>query len=92
MDDPFTSISHLLTEVILPNLRAVQASQADHIASNDRIEQSIEELQMHLRSQFALLNAQLTACRAEVAALQAALEEAKSRKDLAGNNRASLVH
>lgn len=92
MDDPYAPIAQLLTDVILPNLKLVQANQADHITSNDRLEQAIEELQIHMRSQFALLNAQLTACRAEIAALHAALESAQSRKDLSGRLTTDLVH
>jgi hypothetical protein len=66
--DPLT---HLLLDVILPNLKSVQSSQAEQIAANDRLESAIEELRLHLESQFAHLKAQLTACRAELAATQA---------------------
>jgi hypothetical protein len=45
-----------------------------------------------MRSQFALLDAQLTACRAEIAALHAALEAAQAQRNLAGGARATLVH
>lgn len=67
-------LSQLLSDVILPNLKAVQASQQEQIAANDRLEQAIEELRLHLDSQFAHLSAQLTAFRAEEAAMQAALK------------------
>jgi hypothetical protein len=73
MDDLLAPLTRLLSDVILPNLKAVQARQAEQIAANDSLENSIEELRVHLASQFALLAAQLTACRAEVAATQAML-------------------
>ena len=92
MDDKFGTLKHLLSDVILPNLNAVQSSQFEQIDANDRLEQAIEELQLNLRSQFALLNAQLTACRAEIAALQATLQAAQAQKDLAGRGRITLVH
>ena len=92
MDDPTAPLIRLLTDAILPNLKAVQTSQSEQMAANDRIELAIEELQVHMRSQFALLDAQLTACRAEIAALHAALEAAQAQRKLAGTARATLVH
>jgi signal transduction protein with GAF and PtsI domain len=92
MDDPIGSLAQLLTDVILPNMKAVHASQAEQIAGNDRLEQAIEELQNHMRSQFALLDAQLTGCRAEIAALHAALEAAGAQRGAAGREQTGLVH
>jgi multidrug resistance efflux pump len=82
MNDPLASLSLLLADVILPNLKSVQASQAEQIASNDRLEQAIEDLRRHLESQFAILSAQLTACQAELAATQAALKAAQTMAGL----------
>ena len=76
MNDPIVSLTRILTDNILPNLKTVQVSQAEQIAANDRLENDIEELRLHLESQFAHLSAQLTACRAEVAVAQAAFKAA----------------
>jgi hypothetical protein len=92
MNEPFASLSRLLCEVILPNLKAVQVSQTEQIAANGRLEQAIEELRMHLDSQFAHLSAQLTACRAELAATQAALKAAQTQGGLRAPGRATLIH
>lgn len=77
MNNPFAPLTQLLAEVVLPNLKAVQVSQSEQIAANDRLEQAIEDLRTHLQSQFALLSAQLTACQAELAATQDALKAAQ---------------
>ena len=71
MSEPLVSLTQILTDVVLPNLKSVQVSQAEQIAANDRLENSIEELRLELASQFAHLSAQLTACRAELAAFKA---------------------
>jgi hypothetical protein len=92
MSDPFASVSHLLSDVILPNLKSVQLSQAEQIAANDRLETAIEELRLHLESQFAHLTAQLTACRAELAATQAVLKAAQAPGGLQALGRAALIH
>ena len=83
-------VAQLLSDVILPNLKAVQTSQMEQITANSRLEEAIEELRAHLDSQFAHLAAQLTACRAEIAATQAALKA--EREASSKPNRATIVH
>ncbi len=92
MEDPLVSLTRVLADVILPNLQAVQMSQAEQIAANDRLENAIEELRLHLESQFAHLTAQLTACRAELAAAQAAFQAVQSQQGVLVPNRATLIH
>jgi hypothetical protein len=92
MSDPIASLTQLLSDVILPNLKAVQQSQSEQIAANNRLEQAIEELRIHLESQFAQLFAQLTACRAELAATQAILSAVQAKNGVRQSDRAALVH
>ena len=91
MEDPLVSLTRVLTDVILPNLQSVQVSQAEQIAANDRLENSIEELRLHLESQFAHLSAQLTACRAELAAARAAFQ-ARAQGGPLAPDRTNLIH
>ncbi len=92
MNDPLVSLTRLLSDVILPNLKTVQVSQAEQIAANDRLEQAIEELRLHLESQFAHLSAQLTACRAELAAAQAVFKAARPQNGALAPDRTTLIH
>ena len=92
MDDPTDSLTDLLLNSILPNLRAVQVSQAEQIAANDRLEQSIENLRTHLNSEFNKLSAQLISARAEMAALQAALQTLQSRTHSPSSEDSKLIH
>ena len=92
MNEPFASLTRLLSDVILPNLKAVQAIQAEQIAANDRLERAIDDLRTHLELQFAQLSAQLTACLAELAATQAALKAAQIQAGLRAPERTTLVH
>jgi hypothetical protein len=91
MDELTNSLTRLLTDVILPNLKSVQQSQTEQIAANNRLESAIEELRLHLDSQFAHLSAQLTACRAELAATQAAFKAACEGR-MPAPDRPTLVH
>jgi hypothetical protein len=92
MNDPFSSLTSLLSEVILPNLKAVQMSQTEQIAANDRLEHAIEDLRTHLESKFALLTSQLTACQLELAATQAALKAAQSQLGFREPQNKFLIH
>ena len=92
MDEPFASLTQLLSDVVLPNLKAVQLSQSEQIAANDRLEQSIEDLRTHLESRFTRLSAQLTACQAELAATQAALKAAQTAAGFRAPGSKMLVH
>ncbi|MGA2890080.1 MAG: hypothetical protein ABSE51_18695 [Terracidiphilus sp.] len=92
MNETLDPLTQLLTDVILPNLKSVQVSQSEQIAANDRLENSIEELRLHLESQFAHLSAQLTACRAELAAAQAAFKAAHPQSGGLHPDRTTLIH
>jgi endonuclease YncB( thermonuclease family) len=70
----------------------VQVSQAEQIAANDRLENAIEELRLHLESQFAHLSAQLTACRAELAAALAAFNAVRVQNGTLAPDRTTLIH
>jgi hypothetical protein len=92
MDEPFAPFTQILTDVILPNLKAMQESQAEQIAANDRLENAIEELRLHLASQFAHLSAQLTACRAELAAAQAMFKAVQQQQGVPVPDRTTIIH
>ena len=82
----------LLSDVVLPNLRAVQMSQAEQLAANDRLEHAIHELRRHIDAQFAMLANQLTACRAELAAAHAALKAAQANAESPELRRDTIIH
>jgi hypothetical protein len=92
MNEMLTSLSYLLSDVVLPNLQAVQSSQNEQIAANDRLEQSIENLRTQLESQFGQLMNQITACRAEVAACRAALEAMSMMQSSSHGDSTRLIH
>ena len=92
MEQPFDALTRLLSDVILPNLKSVQASQQEQMAANERLELEIDELRLHLNSQFAHLTALLTACRAEVAATQAMLRLIAAQDRTSAVNGDTLVH
>lgn len=92
MNDAIDSLNDLLLNSILPNLKAVKISQAEQIAANDRLEQSIDQLRTHLNSEFAKLSAQLIACRSEMAVLHATLQTLQSRTKISSSEESKRIH
>jgi indole-3-glycerol phosphate synthase len=92
MNEPDDSLTRLLADVIFPNLKVVQASQAEQIAASDRLELALTELRTHLDSQFAQLAAQLTACRAELAIVHEVLKAVRTQGDIRKQDGNTLVH
>ncbi len=92
MSEPFDSLTQILTNVILPNLKTIHESQAEQIAANDRLENAIEELRLHMESQFAHLSAQLKACRAESVAAQASFKAAHTQNGMLKPDCNTLIH
>jgi CO dehydrogenase/acetyl-CoA synthase delta subunit len=92
MNEAYDPLMQLLSDVILPNLKSVQVSQSEQIAANDRLEIEIDELRLHLNSQFAHLTAQLTACRAEIAATQEVLKAVRMQAGMSAAGRDTLIH
>lgn len=92
MNDPFLALTQVLSEIVVPNLCAVQRSQAEQIAANNRLEAAIEELRAHLEAQFTRLSAQLTSTQAELAATQAALIAVQTQSARSIPGRPNRVH
>jgi hypothetical protein len=92
MNEPLVSLSRILTDAILPNLKSVQANHAEQIAANDRLENAIKELRQRLESEFSFLSAQLTACRAELAATQAIFHATQVQRGVLTPDIMTLIH
>jgi len=92
MNDPLDSILPLLTDVVLPNIKAVQTNQVEQIAANERLELAIDDLRTYMASKFMELAAQLTAVRAELAAAHAALKMAKAQAGMDAPGTKVLIH
>jgi len=92
MSEPIDPLMQLLSDVVLPNLKVVQMSQAEQLAANDRLELAIHELRRHIDLQFSLLAGQLTACRAELAAAHAALKAAQANANSTMARRDTIIH
>jgi hypothetical protein len=92
MSDPLDTILPLLTDVVLPNIKAVQTNQVEQIAANERLELAIDDLRTFMGSKFMELAAQLTAVRAELALAQAALKVAKTQAGMDVAGAKVLIH
>jgi len=93
MEELFGQLTRLLSDVVLPNLQTVRATQTEQIAVSKRVETDIAALRVHLDAQFAALAAQLTACRVELAATQAILKATQQASGISQMDKGpTLVH
>jgi hypothetical protein len=92
MEELFGKLTRLLSDVVVPSLRAVQINQREQIATNNRVENAIGDLRSSLETQYAQILEQLTACRAELAATQAVLHAAQMQNGVSYKDQATLIH
>ena len=93
MEELFGQLTRLLSDVVLPNLQTVRATQTEQIAVSKRVETDIAALRVHLDAQFAALAEQLTACRIELAATQAMLKATQQASGVSQREKGpTLVH
>lgn len=92
MDELFDSVARLLSDIVLPSLKSVQAGQTEQIEATLRVERALQSLKEHFTAEFAELHAKLTACRAELAATQAMLRAAGVKIDPVEKRHPELLH
>jgi hypothetical protein len=56
----------LLTDVIVPQLQSIHASQAEQRLETDRLSRNIEEFSLEMQMRFAALHAEIASCRQEL--------------------------
>jgi hypothetical protein len=61
-----SQIFALLSDVILPQLKSIHASQAEQRLETGRLNRNIEEFRLEMQVRFAALHAEITACRQEI--------------------------
>jgi uncharacterized membrane-anchored protein len=92
MNDLINALSNLLSNVILPNLRSVQARQAEQMEQSARVEAAITELRQHIELQFNHMNSQLNHNYEELTRLRDALIVLKLEQASLANQKLNLIH
>jgi hypothetical protein len=71
----------LLIDVILPNLKAIQANQAEQRLQSEELFNSLQDFRAEMRLRFSELRAELALCRQEVEDVMVTLRDNDSIDD-----------
>ncbi|WP_263359465.1 hypothetical protein [Acidicapsa ligni] len=66
MSDMCTQLYRLIVDVVLPNLKEIEASLLRQQAQTEQLQESLDQLGLETRMRFAEMRADLTSCRIEV--------------------------
>jgi hypothetical protein len=78
MSEMLAKVHALLTEVILPRLQEIQASQEEQKVQTSRLHASVEEFRMEMLLRFVELHAEIAACRSQIEDAMVTLRESES--------------
>ena len=83
-----SQILTLLTDVIVPQLQSIHASQATQKLETERLNRNIEEFRLEMQMRFAAMHAEIAACRQELEDTMVIIRERDSMEDDRGFSKA----
>ena len=88
MSAMLSQIMTLLTDVIVPQLQSIHASQAEQRLETDRLNRNIEEFRLEMQMRFAAMHAEIAACRQELEDTMVIIRERDTIDDDFGDGKA----
>jgi hypothetical protein len=87
MSATLSQIMTLLTDVIVPQLQSIHASQAEQRHETDRLNRNIEEFRLEMQMRFAAIHAEIAACRQELEDTMVTIRERDAIDDDPGQSK-----
>ncbi len=81
MSDMLTQLYKLLMDVILPNLKGIQAAQAEQRMQTQRLHCDLDEFRAEMQLRFADLRAEIAACRNQIEDAMVTLAEKETSSE-----------
>jgi hypothetical protein len=81
MSEMLLKIDALLLDVILPNLKAVQTSQAEQTTQAERLNRNLEEFRAEMQIRMTEIRAEIALCRQELEDTMVTLRESEAAED-----------
>jgi hypothetical protein len=81
MSEMLSKIYALLLDVILPHLKDIQASQAEHTTQAERLNRNLEEFRVEMTIRMAEIRAEIALCRQELEDTMVTLRESETAGD-----------
>jgi hypothetical protein len=82
MSEMLAKVHALLTEVILPRLQEIQASQEEQKVQTSRLYASVEEFRTEMLLRFVELHAEIAACRSQIEDAMVTLRESETGSEV----------
>lgn len=92
MPELLAKIYALLLDVILPNLKLIQASQAEQRTQSNRLTHSLEEFRAQMQVHLAEIRAEIALCRQELEDTMVTLRERDATEASETPARRRIVH
>ena len=94
MSDMLSQIFKLLVDVVVPNLKGIQASQAEQRLQTEQLSRNLEDFRAEMRVKFTEIRAEIAASRLQVEDAMVTLREAEtsSANDPAPHGKKTLIH
>lgn len=94
MSDMLSQLYKLLVDVVLPNLKGIQASQAEQRVQTEQLDRNLEDFRAEMRVRFTEIRAELAACRVQVEDAMVTLREtdAAEADGSASRGKKTLIH
>jgi hypothetical protein len=81
MSEMLSRIYTLLLDVILPNLKSVQASQAEQRRQTESLNRAMEEFRAEMQLRLAEIRAEISLCRQELEDAMVTLRESETAEE-----------
>jgi hypothetical protein len=81
MSELLSRIFTILTDVIVPQLQSIHASQTEQRVETDRLNRNLEEFRLEMQMRFAAIHADIAACRQELEDTLVTLREKDAADD-----------
>ena len=94
MSDMLSQIFRLLVDVVVPNLKEIQAGQAEQRLQTEQLSRSLEDFRVEMRVRLTEIRAEIAASRLQVEDAMVTLREAETAeaKDSMPHGKKTLIH
>jgi predicted phage gp36 major capsid-like protein len=94
MSDMLSQLYKLLADVVLPNLKGIQVSQAGQRLQTEQLNRNLDEFRAEMRVRFTEIRVELAACRVQVEDAMVTLRESETGEadNSASRGKKTLIH
>ena len=92
MSDLLSQLYSVLVDVVMPNLKGIQASQIEQRMQTDRLNQNLDEFRAEMQLRFFELRTEIAACRQELEDAMVTIREVEAANAESSPIKKTLIH